>query len=1604
MERYRILERLGEGGLGTVYRAEDLATQEIRALKIMPRAAGRAHLRGEFLALARLHHDNIVRVFDFGTTPEGEDFFTMELVRGRDLKTAAPPPTSESFYPLIGGVARALAFLHARGMVHADIKPSNILVDEELLASEPSRAGKLVDFGLAAPLADPQGASARGTFSYAAPEVYAGRLDARSDLYSLGVVLYEIATGQQPFGTGDVAEVIRGQRQGPPPDPRTIRSDLATGLCELILALTEPEPAARLQSADEVLSRINDLGGTKFDLTGDQRPQIDLGGTLVGRDRDLNDLLSLWEKAREGHGAAVLISGETGIGKSRLLSELRLSVQLQGGKFYGARAATRSDFAHAAVGDLLRRLFSEVEPSHAQRIAPRKEQVLALLGKSPVGPADADPSSRFALAETLAALVLELSAIQPIVIAFDDVHEADAGTISLLAYLARAIPSGRVLLALGATTDVEGQGLAPLLGSLATSMLRRVDLPPLDRGSVRTLLNQLFGSDIGDSLVSAVHRASGGNPALIERALASLIEQGVLLRQRGAWVLTDRASELRLDSVPLSTNGRLGALPAETRQLLEAASVLGERFDLDLLGEVTGDRVDHERLLTTLAPALAAHVLEWEAEGEALQFQQPAVARRLYAQVEESTRARLHRAASRVLERRAKTGTSIPPAALARHSLAVGDVKRGLGFALSAADERLAAHDFHGALAWLARADSLMAEARGHDANLVTVTCERLADLRATLGDASQSESDYRRALRLAPDPLPRARITRKLAELLRRRGDSGEALALLMKGLAQARQEKLQREEAAFHFALARVCMYRAEYPAAVEHSTCGLALARAAGDKDLGALLIKTRADVETFRGEPRVALVHLDGALADVAGLGDLTRADVHHTHGHACIHAGDYARAIDSLDQAIAVYRKLGRVEQEAKSVNNLGAACYFQGEWDRAHGAWERFRTLCERIDDSQELVMALNNLGSLHRDRGEFREALALLERGRAIAEKIGRLHAVGLVLGNRGETLMRQGDLPAARDLYDRCLQLFKSLGAREDEIETRRRLCELEIAVGHVDVALDQAIDAAREARLAGARLEEGALHRVAANALRLQGDLESAAWFVERAHAIVTSLGARYEQAKVDMELTELALTWTRPSDAEDHLDRAIESFAALGARWDLLRARERKRVLFPDADKLGGSRSSHFLARGGLEVLLEVARASGRMDLEKLLEIVLDKILEVTRFERGFILLLDERGRPTERMRRTRARDARDFDRTDVDFSGSIVRRVIQNGDPVAVTDVADDAALREQKSVMALGLRSVMCAPMRLKGQITGIVYVDSRRLSEVSGPADLPLLEALASQAAIAIENARLVAEEQRKSELLTVLAHEVRNPLSGILGYSDILPEEKAHVSATALDLLSRIHRDAERLKRLVDNVLELARVEGGKVNWPMMPLNVAELLGEARSTYEAVASRKGIALVVSAPPDLPRALGNPDRLFQVLSNLVGNALKLTERGSITLAARAELRTEIEKLEPQHGGLKDSDWVPLPLVGGDKDMLVRIDVVDTGPGIPSAQLQRLFEKFAQGEQGVRSSRGMGLGLFLSREIVQRHGGMIWVQSEPGKGTCFSLRIPAAAG
>jgi hypothetical protein len=344
--RYRIDALLGRGGMGAVYRGHDILLHRDVAVKLLSKAsgnewstAGRARLLNEAQAAAQLNHPNIVAIYDAGTAEipgaEGQlPFIVMELLEGQSL-FEYHPQTLEELLAIARQVCAALEHAHTHGIIHRDLKPENILLS-------PGGVVKLTDFGLAHSITSrliQEGAIA-GTVLYLAPEVALGQpLDGRSDLYSLGIVLYELATGSLPYQADDPLAVISQHLYAPLVPPRARKPELPAALSDLIVDLLRKAPEDRPASAGEVRIRLEILEQSQRNAPGRETPAPELPaldrlarGRFVGRERELSELVEAWSSAAGGEGYTLLVSGEPGIGKTRLVRELMARVAVSGGR------------------------------------------------------------------------------------------------------------------------------------------------------------------------------------------------------------------------------------------------------------------------------------------------------------------------------------------------------------------------------------------------------------------------------------------------------------------------------------------------------------------------------------------------------------------------------------------------------------------------------------------------------------------------------------------------------------------------------------------------------------------------------------------------------------------------------------------------------------------------------------------------------------------------------------------------------------------------------------------------------------------------------------------------------------------------------------------------------------------------------------------------------------------------------------------------------------------------------------------------------------------------------------------------------------------------
>jgi predicted Ser/Thr protein kinase len=608
-ERYRLDAILGQGGMGVVYRARDTLLDRAVAVKVVSKASlgteGRARLMHEARAAAQLNHPNVVSVFDAGEF-EGLPFIVMELVEGDTLHDLRPTEL-EQIVSYARQICAALEHAHAHGIIHRDLKPENVQIALDGTA-------KLTDFGLARSVASriTSEGTIVGSVFYLAPELALGQeYDGRADLYALGVMLYELTTGRLPFAADDPVAVISQHLHAPVVPPRARNAEIPPALDALIVRLLEKSPKDRPASAAEVLHTLEQPGL----LDKDALPTRELSvlerierGQLVGRERELQQAKALWSRALAGEGQVLLISGEPGIGKTRLMRELVTHVEVSGsralvGECYAEGSAPYAPFAqivrvalHNGSGDGLD--LSDFVLADLITLAPDLRLFYPDVQPNP----RLDPQSeQQRLFENMVAFCGALSQRAPLLLVLEDAHWADSGTLSLLRHLARRTVRQRVMLA-ATYREVELDETRPFRHAQADlfreRLATRLKLTRLDREQTRDLLAALFADEITPEFLDGIHRETEGNPFFIEEVCKALVDSGEVFYQDGHW---DRLSMDELDipqSVRVAIQSRVAKLSTDVQDTLRLAAVLGREFDFDTLAAAS--ELDEDALIEAL--------------------------------------------------------------------------------------------------------------------------------------------------------------------------------------------------------------------------------------------------------------------------------------------------------------------------------------------------------------------------------------------------------------------------------------------------------------------------------------------------------------------------------------------------------------------------------------------------------------------------------------------------------------------------------------------------------------------------------------------------------------------------------------------------------------------------------------------------------------------------------------------------------------------------------------------------------------------------------------------------------------------------------------------
>ena len=628
--------------MGEVYRVLDLEQGQACALKILntmvDQKAVHRRFHREFQVLNRFQHPRLVRTYTWGFAEE-RPYFTMEYLPGRTLEKIIADHArlgqfrTSHFFALVQQIVEGVAYIHAQGAVHRDLKPSNIMV----LETEEGIETTILDLGLAKfrhlhSVSITQTGATIGTAEYMSPEQGKGLwVDHRSDLYSLGIILYEMLTGTPPFsGQNPISVILKHIRESPPPMSEA-HVEVPEQTQQIVLQLLAKEAVDRYQSAEEVVQALNGVASSRFVLPDDEQRDVHrkvMRPQFVGRESEMKTLRAMLKDVQAGEQRVVLISGEAGVGKSRLVEELlgdaliydflclKGSGREEGGQIYGALIDA---FQRVKMTDLVGR-----------------------------------ETDKFSVMERWLQLLKTLRQKQPVVLCLEDIQWLDELTLEFLQYVLRDPEPCPFLLCLTcqwSNREPIPKEIENFIHSNELAGATRIQLGDLPREEVGYLAASMLGErSIPQDALQTLFRETGGQPLFVVEAVRTLVHADVV-RQNvfGDWQWGEFPETLLSDDISEVLYRRITALSAVQRQVMEYACVFFNDFSFDLLASIwLGDELE---LVDVLEDLIVEGLLITYGDEERYRFSQGLYRRAIYDRMQDVRRRLLHREIGDILEK-----------------------------------------------------------------------------------------------------------------------------------------------------------------------------------------------------------------------------------------------------------------------------------------------------------------------------------------------------------------------------------------------------------------------------------------------------------------------------------------------------------------------------------------------------------------------------------------------------------------------------------------------------------------------------------------------------------------------------------------------------------------------------------------------------------------------------------------------------------------------------------------------------------------------------------------------------------------------------------------
>ncbi len=1023
--RYQISKKIGEGGLGTVFLAQDLWSGKEVALKLLSDKSASLNqiklIHKEFNLLRHLKHPGLVEVYDLFMTEAQKVGYTMEFVPGKVFWESKKILDLKSFYSLAIQICQILDFIHSHRIIHCDLKPQNFLISPGAKTKKESDFEiKLMDFGLAG-AKEQNDQKVKGTVGYIAPEILKGeKFDQKADLYSLGVIFYQALTGKLPFNHSDPALLIAAQLEQKPTSPDKINPKIPPDLSQLILRLLEADPKRRFSDVWKVQKTLEKL--SKSTVAENFFSYYLESGRPPGFARPLR---ALKQNLKKRNHSLFLVSGEKGVGKTSLLQQVKIMIQAQG----FVALEIKSDKKTSPIGSLtpaLKTILDYLQEKYPQRFSELGADLKSIWRNfserdKKTHPA---PATHTDLTEIIMTLQ-KISDLIPLALLIEGLDDFDQESLRFLkAGQNLGHSQSSFIIATCSPEFLEGKE------TLSSFLKREVELEKAQHMVLSSLnLNQTFRliqaklppARPSEKLSSYIFQYSHGNSSYIREILKYLHGQKLIHRKDGNWqVKLDKILDTEIPpNLKKWLSESLLKYDQKDLKVLKLASLLEDGFEMPALKFISD--LSLEDLFDTLYRLLKDRLLLakkdlWGVKIK-YQFANLGLKRILYETLPQ--KADLHLKIADFYEKQNYAQIPEGISTLAFHYSQSKDFRKGFEFSHKAAAQKALEFAFPQALKHLETALSLAQKfTEPEKVAKIAQALSARAGVWKSMGELNSSLQDLKQILKLNLGPSLirlKAETYKALTDLYRLKNSYPEAIFYLDQALKIYQELKDESEIARNYNNLGNIFWMALDF-----------------------------QKSEEAFQ-----KAIEIQERLEEPANL-----ATTLNNIGSLYLSQNQFQKALDFYHRSLELRKNSDNLEEQARTLNNIGVVNLALGKYQDAILSLNQSWELNKKTENKKEELFNLENLTESYYKTGNFFQALSYGEKGIKLAQEIDFKARLGRIQRLLGKTYLDLADYSKAGEFLEQGLKTATGIEDKELEIWLLLDLSQFYLVLNQIEL----------------------------------------------------------------------------------------------------------------------------------------------------------------------------------------------------------------------------------------------------------------------------------------------------------------------------------------------------------------------------------------------------------------------------------------------------------------------------------------------------------------------------------------------------------------------